>query len=105
MAVPLECGPIPARAGRRGGRMSVRALDSRITRPAGRGPAPSETTALPYDHLAAKVRVPAARPGAVGRSRLVNRLRAAGPVPVAMIVAPAGYGKTTLLAEWAEKDA
>jgi LuxR family maltose regulon positive regulatory protein len=85
--------------------MSVRALDSRITRPAGRGPAPSETTALPFDHLAGKVRVPPSRPGAVGRSRLVNRLRAANPPPVAMIVAPAGYGKTTLLAQWAEKDA
>jgi LuxR family maltose regulon positive regulatory protein len=85
--------------------VSVRALESRITRPAGRGPAPSETTALPFDHLAVKVRVPPARPGAVGRSRLVNRLRAAGPPPVAVIVAPVGYGKTTLLAQWAKKDA
>jgi LuxR family maltose regulon positive regulatory protein len=84
--------------------VSARALDSRITRPAGRGPAPSETTALPYDHLTVKIRVPPSRPGAVGRGRLVNRLRAAGPLPVALIVAPAGYGKTTLLAQWADKD-
>jgi LuxR family maltose regulon positive regulatory protein len=85
--------------------MSARALDSRISRPAGRGPAPSETAALPFDHLVAKVRIPSARAGAVGRGRLVNRLRAADPSPVALIVAPAGYGKTTLLAQWAEKDA
>jgi LuxR family maltose regulon positive regulatory protein len=34
----------------------------------------------------------------------VNRLRVARAQPVATIVAPAGYGKTTLLAQWAERD-
>ncbi len=91
--------------------MSARTLDSRITRPAGRRPpaapgvAVDERPALPFDYLAAKVRVPLGRPGAVGRNRLVNRLRAMEPPPVTSIVAPAGYGKTTLLAQWAEKDA
>jgi LuxR family maltose regulon positive regulatory protein len=40
----------------------------------------------------------------VPRPRLLRRLTAASDVPIAMIVAPAGYGKTTLLAEWAMRD-
>jgi LuxR family maltose regulon positive regulatory protein len=40
----------------------------------------------------------------VPRPRLLRRLTAASDVPIAMIVAPAGYGKTTLLAEWAVRD-
>jgi LuxR family maltose regulon positive regulatory protein len=39
----------------------------------------------------------------VSRTALVNRLRAT-TTPVATVVAPAGYGKTTLLAQWAERD-
>jgi LuxR family maltose regulon positive regulatory protein len=35
---------------------------------------------------------------------LVNRLCAAADASVTTIVAPAGYGKTTLLAQWAERD-
>ncbi len=42
-------------------------------------------------------------PGTVARPRLVRRLLAAD-APIVMIVAPAGYGKTTLLAEWAMRD-
>jgi LuxR family maltose regulon positive regulatory protein len=41
----------------------------------------------------------------VVRTALLNRLCAATDVPVVAIVAPAGYGKTTLLAQWAERDA
>jgi LuxR family transcriptional regulator, maltose regulon positive regulatory protein len=37
------------------------------------------------------------------RPGLVNRLRAATQ-PVVTVVAPAGYGKTTLLSQWAERD-
>jgi LuxR family maltose regulon positive regulatory protein len=40
----------------------------------------------------------------VTRTALVNRLRAARELPVATVVAPAGYGKTTLLAQWVERD-
>lgn len=40
----------------------------------------------------------------VSRERLVGRLLDAQDVPVALIVAPAGYGKTTLLSQWAERD-
>jgi len=44
---------------------------------------------------------PRPRPGMVPRPRLVGRLAALRDTPIALIVAPAGYGKTTLLAEWA----
>jgi len=57
----------------------------------------------PFDFLESKVLVPALRSGMVSRTALVNRLRAT-TTPVATVVAPAGYGKTTLLAQWAERD-
>jgi LuxR family maltose regulon positive regulatory protein len=47
-----------------------------------------------------KLRAPWVRPGIVARPRLVERLLAAGSVPLVCVVAPAGYGKTTLLAQW-----
>lgn len=48
---------------------------------------------------------PPPRPaGLVPRGRLVRRLREARDVPVVVVVAPAGYGKTTLLSQWAEQD-
>ena len=40
----------------------------------------------------------------VPRSPLVRRLVACRDVPLVVIVAPPGYGKTTLLAEWATRD-
>ena len=43
-------------------------------------------------------------PGTVPRPRLLRRLLAATDARVALLVAPAGYGKTTLLAEWALRD-
>jgi LuxR family maltose regulon positive regulatory protein len=43
--------------------------------------------------------------GVVARSELVERLIAARGAALALLVAPAGYGKTTLLAEWAACDA
>jgi LuxR family maltose regulon positive regulatory protein len=50
----------------------------------------------------AKVRAPHPRPGLVPRPALVERLRSGEPVVV--LSAPAGYGKTTLLAEWTEAE-
>jgi LuxR family transcriptional regulator, maltose regulon positive regulatory protein len=61
--------------------------------------------ALPFDVLESKLVVPPSSPQTVSRTALVNRLRAAGAFPVVLIAAPAGYGKTTLLAQWAERDA
>ncbi len=63
--------------------------------------APSE---LPFDFLQSKIRAPVVRSETVRRTGLVNRLRAATAVSVTTVVAPAGYGKTTLLAQWAERD-
>ena len=40
----------------------------------------------------------------VPRSQLVGRLIAARDTPLVLLVAPAGYGKTTLLSEWAFHD-
>jgi LuxR family maltose regulon positive regulatory protein len=40
---------------------------------------------------------------AVVRTALLNRLRGAPEGTIATVVAPAGYGKTTLLAQWAER--
>jgi LuxR family maltose regulon positive regulatory protein len=59
---------------------------------------------LPFDVVESKVHVPDRGPETVPRTALVNRLRAAGAFPIVLVVAPAGYGKTTLLAQWAERD-
>ena len=59
-------------------------------------PAPS------FDLLESKLHVPVARPGIVARDGLVDRLEAA-TVPVIAVVAPPGYGKTTLLAQFAAR--
>ena len=50
-----------------------------------------------------KLRPPAARQGIVARTALVDRVVAASPPAVIAVVAPAGYGKTTFLAQWAER--
>jgi LuxR family maltose regulon positive regulatory protein len=65
-------------------------------------PAPS---GLPFDVLESKLRQPPVSTEAVSRTALVNRLRAAGAFPLVIVVAPAGYGKTTLLSQWANRDA
>ena len=56
------------------------------------------------DVIESKVTVPQVRRDTVSRTALVNRLRAGGAFPLVVVVAPAGYGKTTLLAQWASKD-
>jgi LuxR family maltose regulon positive regulatory protein len=60
--------------------------------------------ALPFDVVATKIRVPTLRSGLVSRTALVNRLRATASIPVITLSAPAGYGKTTVLAQWAARD-
>jgi LuxR family maltose regulon positive regulatory protein len=52
--------------------------------------------------FAGKTRVPSTRPGTVERPALLERL--AEGAPVVVVSAPAGYGKTTLLAQWASVD-
>jgi LuxR family maltose regulon positive regulatory protein len=50
-----------------------------------------------------KLRAPSERPGIVPRTGLVDRLVAARAAPVVSVVAPPGYGKTMLLAQWAQR--
>jgi LuxR family maltose regulon positive regulatory protein len=47
-----------------------------------------------------KVYVPRPRPDLVPRSRLSERLDRAATSKLMLVSAPAGFGKTTLLAEW-----
>ena len=51
--------------------------------------------------MASKLRRPAARPGTIRRSALISRLGHDHGCPVVSVAAPSGYGKTTLLAQWA----
>ena len=55
-----------------------------------------------FDLFAAKLLRPVLRPGTVRRSSLIERLARGNPRPIVSVVAPAGYGKTTLLSQWAE---
>jgi LuxR family maltose regulon positive regulatory protein len=57
-----------------------------------------------FEILESKLEIPSLRPKLVRRTALVNRLRAAREARVVQISAPAGYGKTTLLAQWADRD-
>ena len=56
-----------------------------------------------FDLVVSKLRRPPARPGTVRRSWLIERLARGDSRPVVSVVAPAGYGKTTLLSQWAER--
>ena len=56
-----------------------------------------------FDLVESKLRPPLFRRGIVARTALVDRLVAASSPAVISVVAPAGYGKTTLLAQWAER--
>jgi LuxR family maltose regulon positive regulatory protein len=53
--------------------------------------------------VATKLRHPVLRPGTVGRPRLIDRLAQPSPRRVVSVVAPPGFGKTTLLAQWAQQ--
>jgi LuxR family maltose regulon positive regulatory protein len=57
-----------------------------------------------FDLFASKLRRPLIRPGTVFRSLLVDRLARGDPRPIVSVVAPPGYGKTTLLSQWAERN-
>ena len=53
----------------------------------------------------ARLSAPVVRAGTVPRRALVDELLAASDASVVSITAPAGYGKTTLVHQWAEADA
>src|SRR5215472_6586540 len=92
----LDAGP-PRRGGprlrnQRGKTVHVDALGSTLARP--------EVDRLLLD---AKFSVPRPRPGTVGRACLVEAARSSDRRLVA-VTAPAGYGKSTFLAEWARSE-
>src|SRR5450755_1035813 len=73
--------------------------DSDVRQRAGR---PRDADGPVSDLFAAKLRRPLMRPGGVRRSSLIERLARGDPRPIVSVVAPPGYGKTTLLVQWAE---
>ena len=57
-----------------------------------------------FDLFASKLRRPLMRPGTVRRLPLIERLAQGDRCPIVSVVAPPGYGKTTLLSQWAERN-
>jgi len=55
-----------------------------------------------FDLYASKLHHPPIRPGSIRRSSLIKQLVDGDPCPIVSVVAPPGYGKTTLLSQWAE---
>ena len=55
--------------------------------------------------LTTKLHVPSPRPGFVPRPRLLGRLDEGLAQQVTLVCAPAGFGKTALLADWAHRGA
>lgn len=64
-----------------------------------------ERSALGLDNLLidVKLSVPQLRSGLVSRAPLIDAARASDAIAVG-VTAPAGYGKSTLMAEWAQRD-
>ena len=54
--------------------------------------------------VAAKLSVPPPRAGAVPRPRLQLESQARPGVRLLLVVAPAGWGKTTLMSQWAQTE-
>jgi len=76
------------------GQSDVRQRDGRSQRAGGSA----------FDLVASKLRRPLIRPGTVRRASLIDRLARGDPRPIVSVIAPAGYGKTTLLSQWAERN-
>ena len=83
----------PARTASKGGRSRGQSMLAVVEPPAAR----------PFDVFEAKLRIPELQAESVSRPRLVNRLRAE-QARIVLVAAAAGYGKTTLLAQWAARD-
>ena len=69
-------------------RMGVSTEDDRVCRLQRKG--------APFELVVSKLRRPSVRRGTVRRSVLIERLARGDPRPIVPVVAPAGYGKTTL---------
>ena len=76
-------------------------VDSGVRAPSGL----SGTSGGPVlDPIVSKLRRPPVRPGTIRRSLLIERLARDDSCPIVSVVAPPGYGKTTLLSQWAERN-
>ncbi len=87
-----------------GSRNSAAGAKARATRKRAQPAPKSRPKGAGFEILQSKLAVPELRPKLVSRTGLVNRLRAAKGARVVSVTAPAGYGKTTLLAQWADRD-
>jgi hypothetical protein len=70
------------------------------------GARPAKVLARPgrrFDLLMSKLRRSPVGPGTVARSGLLKRLARPDAAAIVSVVAPAGYSKTTLLAQWADR--
>ena len=65
---------------------------------------PAEAVSAQDVLLATKLRTPRPRSGWVPRPRLVQRLRAATEGELVLVCGPAGFGKSSLLADWVRGD-
>ena len=86
-----------------------------VARAAGEQDAPMATIADRPERMPAALETAAGLSGSLGhvarlgdglvrRTELIARLLQGGDPPLVLLVAPAGYGKTTLLAQWAEEE-
>jgi LuxR family maltose regulon positive regulatory protein len=67
-------------------------------------PGPAQRAARAgFDLTTSKLRPPVVRTGTVPRWSLIDRLVRDDLRPIVSVVAPSGYGKTTLLSQWAER--
>ena len=67
---------------------------------AGGGGPPSNSA---FRILPTKLFVPRRRQTAVARPRLLERIEEGAPRPLTLVVAPAGFGKTTLVTQWIDE--
>src|SRR3982751_5588035 len=60
---------------------------------------------LPFAAVEAKIQHPVHREGLIARTRLLKALAATPErISLVLVIAPAGYGKTTALSQWAADD-
>jgi ATP/maltotriose-dependent transcriptional regulator MalT len=67
------------------------------------GPPPPAAAAERDVLLATKLHVPQPRPGFLPRPRLLERLAEATALELVLVCTPAGFGKTSLLGDWARR--
>src|SRR3954451_5805599 len=60
------------------------------------------TLELPFELLESKLRPPRTNGRGIRRTAMIEQLNRAGDVPIVLLCAGPGYGKTTGLAQWAQ---